>query len=196
MRWITLLLVVMACIAGALADEELLDFPETKHVNGTQLYYNGGGIRSFALPFGMSIKVYNAGLWTMSPLRTWEDVQKCNGPKHMEFTFLRSVGQSQVTQAWQRQCDASVSHVYDGYEKDRDAFIRMFGPVSSGGSVQIQLSGEDTVVVDQGIHRGIIRGRNFQRAFLSLWFGEKAVQASLKAGLLGCGLREAATAVC
>jgi hypothetical protein len=114
----------------------------------------------------------------------------------MEFTFLRSVGQGQVTQAWQRQLETSVTHVYDGYEKDRDRFIRMFGPISSGGTMQIQLLGEDTVVIDQDEHKGIIRGRNFQRAFLSMWFGEKAVQASLKAGLLGHGAPEAAAAVC
>jgi len=62
--------------------------------------------------------------------------------------------------------------------------------------MQIQLVGEDTVVVDQEEHKGVIRGRDFQRAFLSMWFGEKAVQASLKAGLLGSEVSETATAVC
>jgi hypothetical protein len=60
--------------------------------------------------------------------------------------------------------------------------------------MEIQLSGEETVVVDQGIHKGAIRGRDFQRAFLSMWFGEKAVQPDLRDGLLGSGAPESAMA--
>ncbi len=188
------ILIGMICIPQAEADLAM-EFPESRHVNGTALFRNGVGVRSLSF-FGMPIKVYTAGFYTMAPLRNWEDVQKCDGPKHFEFTFLRSVGQGQVTQAWQKQLHASVSHVYDGYEKDRDTFINMFGPISSGGTMQIQLLGEDTVVVDQEQHKGVIRGKDFQRAFLSMWFGEKAVQASLKEGLLRGGLPDAATAVC
>lgn len=169
--------------------------PHTKHVNGTELTRNGAGIRSLTF-FGVNMNVYTAGFYTLAPLRNWEAVQECNAPKHMEFTFLRSVGQKQVSQAWQRQLEVSVTHLYDGYEQDRDVFIRMFGPITSGGTLQIQLLGEDTAIVDQGIHKGIVRGRNFQRSFLSMFFGEKAIQASLKAGLLGHGVQEAATALC
>lgn len=202
MRWITLLLLfgmTSWCneVTAVSSDPDLDSLlPETKHVNGTQLTRNGVGIRSLSL-FGMPIKVYTAGFYTLSPLRDWEAVQECNGPKHMEFTFLRSVGQGQVTNAWRRQLEASVTHTYDGYEQDRDTFIRMFGAIVSGGTMQIHLSGEETHVVDQGKHKGVISGRNFQRAFLSMWFGEKAVQESLKSGLLGVGTHEQiAAAVC
>ena len=190
---IAVVLIGMACISQVLADEGL-DFPETKHVNGTQLIRNGTGVRSLSL-FGMPIKVYVAGFYTLAPLRSWEAVQECSGPKHMEFTFLRSVGQSQVKQAWHRQLEHSVTHIYEGYEEDRDTFVNLFGPIPSGGTTQIQLLGEDTVVVDQDRHKGIIRGKDFQRAFLTMWFGEKAVQASLKDGLLGGGAPEAAAAL-
>jgi hypothetical protein len=203
MRLAPLLVSGLMCIGMTNASEgvmgmtnalEGVEVPESRIVNGTILPLNGAGIRSFSF-FGMSLKVYVATFYTRSPLRNWEAVQACKGPKHFDFTFLRGVGQGQVTQAWQRQLDASVSHTYDGYENDRDAFVRMFGPIKSGGMTTIQLLEEDTVVVDQGTHKGVIQGRNFQRAFLSMWFGERAVQADLKAGLLGSGAPEMAMAV-
>ena len=189
-RWIRVILVGLL-LTGGMANE--FDFPETKQVNGMTLQRNGSGVRSLFF-FGVPIKVYTADFYTLAPLRNWEAVQQCNGPKHMEFTFLRSVGQGQVTQAWQRQLDASVTHLYEGYENDRERFVGMFGPISSGGKMEIHLLGEDTVVVDQGVHKGAIRGRNFQRAFLSMWFGEKAVQPDLKHGLLGSSTPEPAMA--
>jgi hypothetical protein len=195
--WTLLLVAGLTCMDMTNASEGMMsmkamhalegvELPVAKVVNGTILPLNGAGIRSVSF-FGMSLKVYVAGFYAKSPLRDWDAVQACNGPKHFDFTFLRGVGQDQVTQAWQRQLEASVSHQYDGYEQDRDTFVSMFGAIKSGGTTSIQLLEEDTVVVDQGNPKGVIQGRNFQHAFLSMWFGERAVQADLKAGMLGKG---------
>jgi hypothetical protein len=45
--------------------------------------------------------------------------------------------------------------------------------------------GTDTLVYDNETLKGTIPGRNFQKAFLSLWFGSKPIQADLKSALLG-----------
>jgi hypothetical protein len=50
---------------------------------------------------------------------------------------------------------------------------------------QVQLIGTNTVVFDQGSLKGTIPGRDFQKSFLSLWFGSNPVAADLKASLLG-----------
>jgi hypothetical protein len=50
---------------------------------------------------------------------------------------------------------------------------------------QVQLVGTNTIVIDQGVTKGTIPGRDFQKAFLSLWFGSKAVSPDLKTALLG-----------
>jgi hypothetical protein len=95
------------------------------------------------------------------------------------------VNQGDVTEAWQEQFAASTGYTYPGFEKDRDAFIAMFGPLESGGAEVVQFIGTNTIVIDQGKAKGTIAGRNFQRAFLSLWFGNNPVSDSLKAALLG-----------
>ena len=61
----------------------------------------------------------------------------------------------------------------------------MLGPLKNMGVEQVQLIGTNTVVFDQGSLKGTIPGRDFQKSFLSLWFGSNPVAADLKASLLG-----------
>lgn len=118
------------------------------------------------------------------------------GPLLFEFTFLRSVGQSKVRLAWQKQLEWSIPaefQDYPGFAADAKQFTSMFGPMASYGSVTVQFVGNgETLILDQGQLKGSIQGENFQRAFLSMWFGAKAVQEDLKEALLaggGCGGR-------
>ena len=169
----------------AYANIEGVAIPDARYVNGVQLMRNGHGVRSITF-LGMNVKVYVAGFYSQTPLLSDQHVMECrDSPMQMDFTFLRSVGKKQVISAWTQQLEHSVSHRYDGYENDRDQFIEMFAsPISNGGTQTVQLVGDDTVIVDQGVSKGKISGREFQKAFLSMWFGERAVAEDLKKGLL------------
>ena len=153
-------------------------------VHGIPLILNGVGLRTFRLLM-VPIKVYVAALYTPVPLRSVPAVESSSGPMQFDFTFLRAVGQSDVTKAWGSQFDHSISFTYPGYQKDRDAFIGMFGALPQGGVEQVSFVGANTVVSDCGTVRGSVAGRNFQQAFLSLWFGPKPVSHSLRDRLLG-----------
>jgi hypothetical protein len=108
-----------------------------------------------------------------------------HNPLHFDFTFLRHVGQSRVVSAWTQQLEHSVTHRYDGYERDRDRFIQLFstGHIENGGTQTVQLVGNETRIIDQGSHKGTIVGRDFQKSFLSMWVGPKAVAEDLKRNL-------------
>jgi hypothetical protein len=131
------------------------------------------------------IKIYVAAFYAPEPLRSASAVTASPGPIQFDFTFLRNVGQSDVTRAWSSQFAQSVSYTYPGYERDRDAFIGMFGPLKNGGMERVQFVGTNTLVYDSGTLKGTIAGREFQKSFLSLWFGSKPVAADLKSALLG-----------
>lgn len=151
---------------------------------GSSLQLNGAGLRTFTLLM-VPIRIYVAAFYTPSALRTAEAVMASSGPMQFDFTFLRAVGQSDVAKAWTSQFAQSVGYTYPGYARDRDAFIAMFGPLSSGGVEQVRFVGTNTVVFDQGTKKGSISGRDFQKSFLSLWFGSNPVAPDLKAALLG-----------
>jgi len=158
--------------------------PSTAQVNGQKLQLNGAGLRTFSLLM-VPIKIYVASLYTPSAIRTASSMMSATGPMQFNFTFLRAVSQSDVVKAWTSQFAQSVSYTYPGYARDRDAFIAMLGPLKNLGVEQVQLIGTNTVVFDQGTQKGTIPGQDFQKSFLSLWFGSNPVATDLKASLLG-----------
>ncbi len=153
-----------------------------KTVGGKQLKLNGAGLRTV---FVLKVKAYVASFYAPTALKSYEEVLSAEGPFRFEFTFLRAVGQTRVTDAWVAQFKDSVSHVYPGFEKDRDEFVKMFGPLKKGGIESVEIEGNETRVYDDGALKGKIEGKEFQKSFLSLWFGSKPVLASLKQDLLG-----------
>ena len=161
-----------------------VNVPPTVTFEGVPLALNGAGLRTFKLLM-VPIKVYVAAFYTPTPLRSADAVENSSGPLQFDFTFLRAVGREDVSKAWSGQFDQSVSYTYPGYEKDRDAFITMFGALPEGGVEQVRFVGTNTVVSDCGTVRGTITGRDFQKAFLSLWFGPKPVSHTLRDRLLG-----------
>lgn len=158
--------------------------PPRAQVGGETLQLNGAGLRTFTLLM-VPIKIYVASFYTPMAIRTASSAMNAVGPMQFDFTFLRAVGQSDVTKAWTSQFAQSVSYTYPGYQKDRDAFIAMFGPLQSMGMEQVQMVGTNTLVYDSGILKGSIPGRDFQKSFLSLWFGSNPVATELQSALLG-----------
>lgn len=169
---------------------EGIELPVQRKLDGKTLYRNGHGIRSFNF-YGLRMKMYVASLYSQFPLRNEEDILSCECPLLFHFIFLKGVSQGKVKLAWQKQLEWSVSHIYDGYERDRDAFVNMFGPMEHRGTVTIKIDGNQTLVLDQDKVKGSIQGLNFQRAFLTMWFGDRAVADDLKLALLGNSSQQA-----
>jgi hypothetical protein len=176
-------LVTLLSPAGAVTIQGV-EVPAQKTVAGQTLQLNGAGVRTVTLAF-IPIKAYVASFFTPAPLGTEQAVLASSGPLLFNFTFLQSVEQGQVTEAWNSQFKASASYGYPGLAADQAKFVAMFGPLKKGGVETVELVGTNTLVYDDGALKGTIPGRDFQKAVLSLWFGSKPVMPELKAALLG-----------
>jgi hypothetical protein len=181
----TLLVLAAVSTAPALTIEGVT-VPAQKTVAGETLSLNGAGVRTVKLAF-IPVKAYVASFYAPTALRSSADVTASPGPLQFNFTFLQSVNQGQVTDAWNAQFKASVTAPYPGLAADQAKFVGFFGPLKKGGVETVELVGTNTLVYDGGTLKGTIPGRDFQKAFLSLWFGSQPVQASLKDALLGGG---------
>lgn len=177
------LLLAAAAHAPALQIEGVNVPPQTT-VNGQVLALNGAGLRTVVLLI-VPIKAYVASFYAPSPLRSNAAVLASPGPLQFNFTFLQGVSQSQVAQAWQAQFDDSVTYKYPGLQSDVATFIKFFGPVKQLGTQSVEFVGTTTRALENGSLKGTIDGRDFQKAFLSLWFGSNPVMPSLKNALLG-----------
>lgn len=191
---------------------EGVELPGHRVVDGTHLIRNGHGMRSITY-FGIGIRIYVAAMYSAEPIlsadqamgttasegsrdtsRITMDASRSSapntddtGPLQLDFTFLRYVRQSQVVSAWTQQINHSVTYRdYEGYQADKDRFISLasVGPIENHGTQSVQMVGDETRIIDQGKLTGVIHGRNFQRSFLSMWFGSMAVSEDLKSNLL------------
>jgi len=178
-------LALVAFIPAAMALQiEGVNVPAQTTVAGKTLALNGAGVRTVTLAF-VPIKAYVASFYSPTPLRTEKDVLASPGPLQFNFTFLQGVGQGQVTDAWNAQFKQSASYTYPGLASDQAKFVAMFGPLKKGGVETVEINGDVTNVYDGGTLKGTIPGKDFQKAFLSLWFGSNPVMPSLKSDLLG-----------
>lgn len=177
------LLIVVSFASGATNIEGVAVAPDTT-VQGKKLLLNGAGLRTFKLG-PVPLKIYVAAFYAPKPLRNQTEVVKAPGPLQFHFTFLRSVNQDQVTQAWNAQFRESATFTYDGFAADQKKFVGFFGPLQKNGVEVVNFIGGNTQVYDGETLKGTIAGKNFQKAFASMWFGSKPVSPQLKSQLLG-----------
>lgn len=152
-------------------------------VDGKLLSLNGAGVRSINLAF-IPVKVYVAAFYSPTRLSSASEVMNATGPLEMDFTFLRAANQGQVDDGWNQQFAFSVTDPYEGFESDRKAFVALFEPIGKLETQRVVLLGHETRVYQGGDLRGSVKGREFQRAFLSLFFGPKPAAEALKNELL------------
>lgn len=168
------------------ADDGLKDMPVPAEVvvEGTVLMLNGAGIRSVPVLL-IPVDAYMASFYAPAPLRSEQKVLDSPGPLLFTFRFLAAVSEDKVADAWIAQFEASNTHSYPWFEQDLQAFSGFFGAIPKGGTQKVALVGNETRAYEGDELKGVVRGRDFQRSFLSLWFGAKPVEPELKQALLG-----------
>ncbi len=183
-RTIFILPFILGSMAAGVSAREInnVAFPETVTVNERPLSLNGGGLRTATI---LNVKVYVAAFYSPKPLTTDNEVYGSPGPLRIDLHYVRAVGQAKVTEAWNWQFNASVVGDYPNYPIDRDAFVKLFGPIAKDEVITIETAGDDTLVYEDGKLKGAVSGKDFQRAFWSMWFGKKPVTPELKKQLLG-----------
>jgi len=163
---------------------EGVDIPPHVKVDGKTLQLNGAGLRRIS-PMGIHINIYVASFYAPVPIRSEKAALAAEGPLQFNFTFLQGVNQAIISRAWRDQFSHSVTDTYPGYDHDKDAFLNMVGNLDKNGRDTVEFVGNDTRVLDSGHLIGVIHGRNFQKAYLSLLFGPKPASRRLKPELLG-----------
>lgn len=168
---------------------EGIQVPVGCEVNGSHLDRHGSALRCFAFFRGISVRVYVATLYSSQQFSNGSDILESSHdqPLQMDFSFLRGFTAGQCKMAWEKQLDESVSYRYDGFEEDKADFLDMIAMQSmkANGIATVQIQDDRTLIFDQGTYTGEVVGKDFQRAFLGMWFGDKPVTDELRSGLLG-----------
>ncbi len=183
--WLALMLAAGAAQAVEVAGVQV---PDTTRVGTTDLVLNGAGIRTRAV-----FKVYVGALYLTERKTGAPDVLAQRGPKRVALHILRDLSADQLSGALTESLAANLPEA----EREKLApqvaeltrTMEAVGAVKEKNVVTIDYLPEvGTRVALDGSPRGKpIAGEDFYRALLRIWLGDKPVDRSLKAGMLGQG---------
>ena len=182
-----LLLLFMLLFAGGVHALEVagVDLPDSIELQAGQkpLVLNGAGIRK-----KFFFKIYVAALYLPQRQSDASKVLDMDGPKRIQMDMLYSkVEREKFIEGWNEGFAANQSEAEMKSLRPRlDRFNGMFETLVEGDRVLLDyLPGEGTRVTIKGQVKGVIEGRDFNRALLAVWLGDSPVTRHLKAALLG-----------
>lgn len=161
---------------------EKMDIPEERRMGQQTLRLQGTGVGKATF---LGVKVFVAALYTETPLRSAQSLREAAGPLRMDFTFLRRVDAHNNARAWDYHFREFNERPYPESARDLATFKKSLGVLHRGTVQTFELQGDQTRFYEDGVLKCVIPGRDFQRAFLSIWASDKREQRNLQKGLLG-----------
>jgi hypothetical protein len=173
---------VLALCAVSLAVEVAgVRMPETVTVEGKTLKLNGAGLRT-----KLMFKVYVAGLYAEAPSRDPAVLIASDQTKSMRLIVLRGLTGSKIAEGIAEGFRRNSKREAPALAPRLDRLGAMIPNVAKGDEiVMTYVPARGTVVRVQGVEKGVIEGKDFADALLSVWLGANPVQEDLKKALLG-----------
>ncbi len=183
-------LLICFCLLFALPAAALeisgVSVPETVTTDdGITLTLNGAGVRSKFV-----FDIYVAQLYLEHPAATAREVISADGRKRMVMHFLYAkVEKKKLTDGWNEGFTGNNRpEQLKALQQRIDQFNAMFSDAKKGEIIILDYAPENgTKVIIAGVEKGVIPGKDFNDAMLSIWLGDKPVSKDLKAKLLGSG---------
>lgn len=134
------------------------------------------------------VKVYIGALYTEKLARSRDEVMALTGPNRVLMHFLHEeVSREKLVAAWNEGFEENMSE--DDFEKLRpqiDKFNAMFPTVRQGDVIYLDyIPGTGTRVTINNEKKGVIAGKDFNKAMLDIWLGEEPASGKLKKAMLG-----------
>ncbi|MCP5334385.1 MAG: chalcone isomerase family protein [Oceanospirillaceae bacterium] len=165
-------------------DIEMPDvLPATK--NHPELHINGAALRELYL----LIRSYVGALYLEHPTTNAEEALNSETHKRMVFhVLLKKVGARRIANALQEALVVNVTA--EEHDQLRGAIDQMLGyfdgKMHEGEEASFDyMPGKGTLVTINGEEKGVIKGKLFFHALLSIWIGENPVGREFKEEILG-----------
>lgn len=137
----------------------------------------------------MIVQTYVGGLYLETPSKNGDDIIESDEYKRMMFhVLLKRVTARKVARALKEALVVNITDEQnDRLEPSINQFLDMFdGKLHKDDEVNIDyIPGKGTRVTIAGKEKGIIPGKEFSDALLSVWVGKQPVSDSFKEDILG-----------
>ncbi|MFN0163439.1 MAG: chalcone isomerase family protein [Burkholderiales bacterium] len=179
---------VVLFMAGAAGAAEVggVRLPDTVKVGGADLVLNGAGVRTRAV-----FKVYVGALYLPEKKAVAGEALAMKGPKRVALHLLRDLTAEQLGGALNDGLAGNLSDAERAQFKaqidELKATMDAVGAAREKSVVTIDFTPDGgTRVALDGVARGKpIPGEEFYRALMRIWIGDKPVDRSLRAAMLG-----------
>jgi hypothetical protein len=160
---------------------EGVEIPESITCEGKEIPLQGHGIRKATI-FG--VKVFVLAFYAPSPIKNDDDPALQERPICFDITYLRAFDNKDVDKAWDYQFKESSMYKYPELKEHVSLLKKYFGEIKDERKQSFCLNKETTQVFENNKLQGEIKGEEFQKNFLSLWFGKNPPTKELKKSLL------------
>lgn len=151
--------------------------------DGTVLTLNGAGMRT-----KFFFDIYLAELYLENPATSVDEILSNDKHKRITMHFLYSeVDKESLVEAWSEGFAANLSKDELGSLQSKiDAFNLMFDTaVKEGEQIILDYTpNSGTTVTIAGVEKGVVQGKDFNSALLSIWIGKKPVAKDLRNRML------------
>lgn len=156
-------------------------FPVEKTVAGEKLVLNGLGLRKAFF----TVKVYVGALYLSEKSSDLATILKNPKVKKVEMEFLMGVPRNKLTDAWKEalynQCPKDCSEVQEGTAKMNSYMTS----VVKGDRFEYTIFPDKVLINIKGEDKPAILGKDFAKAMLKIYVGDKAIDSGLAKGLRG-----------
>lgn len=128
------------------------------------------------------IKVYVVALYAEKKMTA--NFTETNKPVCFEITYLRDVSDADADRAWEYQFKESSDFPYKDLTLHVQKLKEFFGDIKDERKHLFELKEGATLFSENGKLKGEISGEEFQKNFLSIWFGKNPPTAEVKEALL------------
>jgi len=156
--------------------------PDQLTVDGTSLYLNGIGLRTFPL-FG--IHIYVAGLYLQRPSEDPETIIRSGEMKLLEVRFLRDVDAEDARDSWRDSFEQNCKAPCYLDPKDVQQFLASVPSVRKGDTGSLLFTQHGLLVTFNGRLMGDITDQHFANVVLTTFIGPVPPTPRLKRELLG-----------
>lgn len=182
----TALVAIFILIASSLHAVEISGVKVEDNItiqNGTVLTLNGAGMRT-----KFFFDIYLAELYLEKPSTSVDEILSSDNYKRIIMHFLYSeVDRESLVEAWNEGFAANLSkEELTSLQNKIDVFNLMFDSgVTEGEQIILDYSpSSGTRVTIADVEKGVVEGKDFNSALLSIWIGKKPVAKDLRNRLL------------
>lgn len=171
---------------GFAAELEGVKMEESLSLADKKLKVNGLALRKVS-KFGISIKVYVAGLYLEEESDDGDKIISSDKLKHLEMEFVRGVEKEQITEAWSEAIFKGCILDCDTYKEALKEFNSLMGEMRKGQRMSLAFY-PDRLEVDQkgrNPKKGSIASKSFSKNLLAIFIGPKMFSQEVKNSLLG-----------